>query len=47
MKIIITIRDFKVELEDSSTYSILGSGVTDVKEIISLTVKEYNSIEKV
>lgn len=45
MKITITIRDVKIELEDNSDNSILY-GVKEVKEIIPLSIQEYNTIKK-
>ena len=44
MKITITIRDVKIELEDNSANSILY-GIKEVKEIISLSIQEYNTIK--
>ena len=44
MKITITIRDVKIELEDNSSNSIFY-GIKEVKEIISLSIQEYNTIK--
>ena len=45
MKIIITIGDFKVELSDTSDHEIYHM-TTDIKQIISSVVQDYNSIPK-
>jgi hypothetical protein len=44
MKITITIRDVKIELEDNSDNSI-SYCIKEVKEIISLSIQEYNTIK--
>ena len=46
MDIVITIGDFKVELSDTSGREIYHM-VTDIKEIITSVVNDYNSIPKI
>ena len=43
MKITITIREFKFELEDNPQY--VNYNIKDFEKIISSVVKEYNLIE--
>jgi hypothetical protein len=45
MTIVITIGDFKVEISDTSDRQIYHM-VTDITQIISSVVKDYNSIPK-
>ena len=45
MKIVITIGEFKVELSDT-TDSALKYHFTEIKELITSSVKDYNTISK-
>ena len=46
MNIVITIGEFKVELSDTSDYAIYDMP-TNIKQIITSVVTDYNSIPKV
>ena len=46
MKIVITIGEFKVEISDTSDREMYHM-TTDIKQIITSVVNDYNSIPKV
>ena len=45
MKIVITIGDFKVEISDNS-HTKIYSMPTNIQQIITSVVKDYNSLNK-